>query len=70
MGGDQVKRAVTSSPTADAATGLSEFVVCAEMQTAYDADPSEPPLWMLDPVRYRSPYARIVPTVLIRRRFG
>lgn len=49
--------------------GNSEEIaaVCVSLLAAYDADQVEPPLWLLDPVRYSSPYARFVPYALIRR---
>ena len=45
-----------------------DLVVCRELQAAYDADAIDPPLWLVDPVRYQAPYACVVPTSLIRRR--
>lgn len=40
--------------------------VCVSLLAAYDADQFERPLWLQDPVRYRSPYARFVRSALIR----
>jgi hypothetical protein len=52
---------------------LSTTVTCDELLRAYVAsDPADEgtvePLWLIDPVRYRSPYAQVVPHALIQRR--
>lgn len=62
-----MQRAVsTPMPSVPAADEL-DVVVCHELQATYDADAIDPPLWLVDPVRYRAPHACVVPTALLHR---
>ena len=64
----KLQRAVTTARAEVPAGDDYDVVVCHELQAADDADSSDPPSWLVDPVRYRSPYACAVPTALICRR--
>lgn len=74
MGGNTIDAHLSdSTPEPEVSASI---VVCQSLVNAYGEvgclveQPEAVPPWIADPLRYRSPHARVVPTALIRRRDG